>query len=53
MWHRRPRGYFHYFENAGSDELRLLVVVNDSAAESDDDIGVSVSLGGVPSAFRS
>lgn len=43
-----PRGYFHYFENAGPDELRLLVVFNDSAAESDDDIGVSVSLGGVP-----
>jgi oxalate decarboxylase len=41
-------GYFHYFENIGPDELRFLVVFNNSAAESGDDIGVSVSLGGVP-----
>jgi oxalate decarboxylase len=43
-----PQGYFHYFENAGSEDLRFLVVFNDSRAESDDDIGVSVSLGGIP-----
>ena len=43
-----PQGYFHYFENIGSDKLHFLVVFNDSAAESDDDIGISVSLGGIP-----
>src|ERR1700733_4607442 len=43
-----PQGYFHYFENIGEDDLRLLVVFNDSTAESDNDIGISVSLGGVP-----
>jgi len=43
-----PRGYFHYFENIGSDDLRFLVVFNDSTSESDDDIGISVSLGGMP-----
>ena len=43
-----PMGYFHYFENIGPEELRFLVVFNNSAAESGDDIGVSVSLGGVP-----
>jgi oxalate decarboxylase len=43
-----PMGYFHYFENIGTDDLRFLVVFNNSAAESSDDIGISVSLGGVP-----
>ena len=43
-----PQGYFHYFENHGSDKLHFLVVFNDSAAEVDDDIGLSVSIGGVP-----
>jgi len=43
-----PMGFFHYFENIGNDDLRFLVSFNNSGAESDDDIGVSVSLGGVP-----
>ena len=43
-----PQGYFHYFENIGREDLRFLVVFNDSTSESDDDIGISVSLGGVP-----
>ena len=43
-----PQGYFHYFENIGGDKLHFLVVFNNSAAEVDDDIGISVSLGGVP-----
>src|SRR5712691_2765284 len=43
-----PQGYFHYFENIGRDDLHFLVVFNNSSAESDDDIGISVSLGGVP-----
>ena len=43
-----PMGFFHYFENIGSDDLHFLVVFNDSASESSDDIGISVSRGGVP-----
>jgi oxalate decarboxylase len=43
-----PMGYFHYFENIGTDDLRFLIVFNDSASESSDDIGISVSRGGVP-----
>jgi oxalate decarboxylase len=43
-----PMGFFHYFENIGDDDLHFLVSFNNSGAESDDDIGVSVSLGGVP-----
>lgn len=43
-----PQGYFHYFENIGLDDLHFLVAFNDSASESSDDIGISVSLGGVP-----
>ena len=43
-----PQGYFHYFENIGADKLHFLVVFNNSAAETDDDIGISVSLGGIP-----
>jgi oxalate decarboxylase len=43
-----PQGYFHYFENIGEDELRFLVVFNDSTSEAEDDIGISVSLGGMP-----
>ena len=43
-----PMGFFHYFENIGKEDLRFLVMFNNSGAESDDDIGVSVSLGGTP-----
>jgi oxalate decarboxylase len=43
-----PTGFFHYFENIGSEDLQFLVVFNNSAAESGDDIGISVSRGGVP-----
>jgi oxalate decarboxylase len=43
-----PQGYFHYFENIGEDDLRFLIVFNNSSRESGDDIGISVSLGGMP-----
>ena len=32
----------------GKDDLQFLVVFNNSAAESGDDIGISVSRGGIP-----
>jgi oxalate decarboxylase len=43
-----PTGFFHYFENIGKEDLHFLVVFNNSAAESGDDIGISVSRGGIP-----
>ena len=43
-----PQGYFHYFENIGSEDLRFLIVFNNSTKESGDDIGISTSLGGMP-----
>ena len=43
-----PMGFFHYFENTGDEDLQFLISFNNSGAESDDDIGVSVSLGGIP-----
>jgi oxalate decarboxylase len=43
-----PQGFFHYFENIGSEDLRFLIVFNYSTRESGDDIGISVSLGGMP-----
>jgi len=43
-----PQGYFHYFENIGEEELRFLIVFNNSTRESGDDIGIAVSVGGMP-----
>ena len=43
-----PQGYYHYFENVGKEDLRFLIVFNNSTKESNDDIGISVSLGGTP-----
>ena len=43
-----PQGFFHYFENIGSEDLRFLIVFNNSTKESGDDIGISVSLGAIP-----
>jgi oxalate decarboxylase len=43
-----PTGFFHYFENIGSADLHFLVVFNNSASEASDDIGISVSRGGIP-----
>jgi oxalate decarboxylase len=43
-----PQGYFHYFENIGKEDLRFLIVFNNSTRESNDDIGITVSLGGTP-----
>jgi oxalate decarboxylase len=43
-----PQGYFHYFENIGTEPLRFLVAFNSSEAEHDDDIGISLSRTGLP-----
>jgi len=43
-----PQGHFHYFENAGEDDLVVLVIFNTSAAEPRDDIGLVASLSVIP-----
>jgi oxalate decarboxylase len=43
-----PQGHYHYFENIGAGELRLLLVFNADLAEADDDIGVVASVGVLP-----
>jgi oxalate decarboxylase len=43
-----PQGSFHYFENRGADDLRILIVQNTSAAESKDNMGIGESLSKLP-----
>lgn len=44
-----PQGHFHYFENASeSEDFEVLIIFNASAAEADDDIGITASLGAIP-----
>jgi oxalate decarboxylase len=40
-----PQGYAHYIENVGSEEMRWVVVFNDTYP---DDIGLSTTFGGMP-----
>ena len=39
-----PQGWFHSIRNAGTDDLRLLVIFNNATPN---DIGISVGLGGM------
>ncbi|WP_343709368.1 cupin domain-containing protein [Mycobacterium sp.] len=43
-----PQGSFHYFENRGSDDLKIVIVQNTSAAEAEDNIGIGESLSRLP-----
>lgn len=43
-----PQGSFHYFENRGSDDLKIVIVQNTSAAEPNDNIGIGESLSRLP-----
>jgi oxalate decarboxylase len=44
-----PRGMFHYFANADSqEELKVLIIFNSSQAVEEDDIGIVPSLNGLP-----
>jgi oxalate decarboxylase len=43
-----PQGSFHYFENRGPDDMKIVIVQNTSAAEPKDNIGIGESLSKLP-----
>ncbi len=43
-----PQGSFHYFENRGPDDLKIVIIQNTSAPEDKDNIGIGQSLSGLP-----
>lgn len=43
-----PQGSLHYFENKGTEDLRLLIVFNASTEEGKDDIGIGASISKLP-----
>jgi oxalate decarboxylase len=43
-----PQGSFHFFENRGADDMKIVIVQNTSAAESDDNIGIGESVSKLP-----
>jgi oxalate decarboxylase len=43
-----PQGSFHFFENRGTDDMKIVIIQNTSAAESDDNIGIGESISKLP-----
>jgi oxalate decarboxylase len=43
-----PQGSFHYFENRGSDEMKIVIIQNTSTPEDKDNIGIGESLSRIP-----
>jgi oxalate decarboxylase len=43
-----PQGSFHYFENHGPGDMKIVIIQNTSAAESNDNIGIGESLSRLP-----
>ncbi|MFZ1161190.1 cupin domain-containing protein [Mycobacterium sp.] len=43
-----PQGSFHYFENRGSDDMKIVIVQNTSAPEAKDNIGIGESISKLP-----
>jgi oxalate decarboxylase len=43
-----PQGSFHYFENRGPDEMKIVIIQNTSAPEGKDNIGIGESLSALP-----
>ena len=43
-----PQGSFHFFENRGADDMKIVIIQNTSAAESDDNIGIGESISKLP-----
>jgi oxalate decarboxylase len=43
-----PQGSFHYFENRGPDDMKIVIIQNTSAPEDKDNIGVGESLSRMP-----
>jgi oxalate decarboxylase len=43
-----PQGSFHYFENRGTEDMKIVIIQNTSAAEPKDNIGIGESLSKLP-----
>ncbi|WP_374023352.1 cupin domain-containing protein [Mycobacterium sp. HNNTM2301] len=43
-----PQGSFHYFENRGTDDMKIVIIQNTSAPEAKDNIGIGESLSKLP-----
>jgi len=43
-----PQGSFHYFENQGPGEMKIVIIQNTSAPEGKDNIGIGESLSALP-----
>jgi oxalate decarboxylase len=43
-----PQGSFHYFENHGPDDMKIVIIQNTSAPEAKDNIGIGESLSKLP-----
>jgi oxalate decarboxylase len=43
-----PQGSFHYFENRGPDDMKIVIIQNTSAPEAKDNIGIGESLSKLP-----
>jgi oxalate decarboxylase len=43
-----PQGSFHYFENRGTDDMKIVIIQNTSTAEAKDNIGIGESLSKLP-----
>ena len=43
-----PQGSFHYFENRGPDDMKIVIIQNTSAPEAQDNIGIGESLSKLP-----
>ncbi len=43
-----PQGSFHYFENRGTDEMKIIIVQNTSAPEAKDNVGIGESISKLP-----
>ena len=43
-----PQGSFHYFENRGPADMKIVIVQNTSAPEDKDNIGIGESLSRLP-----
>ncbi|NBQ43616.1 MAG: cupin domain-containing protein, partial [Mycobacteriaceae bacterium] len=44
-----PQGSFHYFENRGPADMKIVIIQNTSAPEDRDNIGIGESLSRLPS----
>lgn len=43
-----PQGSFHYFENRGTEDMKIVIIQNTSAPEDKDNIGIGESLSSLP-----